>query len=174
MTDTAPDLLAFEEAPLYFDETPLPGTEELLAEAAVSYGQPSAELALLRAYFFAPRQLSVLVALYRYYYYQHRLEDALRVAERAMDAAAGRLALTGDWHSLSLANLGEVARHSIGLLRFYLLALKASAIVLLRSGNLEEGHARLKKIIELDPQDRLGAGALMRIPGVAPNLSSPL
>ncbi len=162
----APDLLAFEDAQLYFDEPLQAGAEELLAEAAASYGEPAAEHALLRAYFLGPRQLGVLVALYRYYYYQHRLDDALLVAERAMDAAGERLALVTDWHGLRLAGIGMAARHSIGLLRFYLLALKASAVVLLRMGRLEEGRGRLAKISELDPQDRLGAAALLEIPGV--------
>jgi hypothetical protein len=167
MTDIdAPDLLAFEDTALYFDETALPGTEELLAEAAASYGEAAAEHALLRAYFLAPRQLGVLVALYRFYYYQHRLDDALLVAERAMDVAGERLTLVSDWRGLRRPALGEAARRSIGLLRFYLLALKASAVVLLRLGSVEEGRTRLAKVAELDPQDRLGAAALLDIPGV--------
>ncbi|MDP2794118.1 MAG: hypothetical protein Q8O25_08595 [Sulfurisoma sp.] len=166
MIDAAPDLLAFEDTQLYFDEPPLPGTEELLADAAALYGEPEAEHVLLRAYFLAPRQLGVLVALYRYYYYQHRLDDALLVAERAMDAAGERLALVSDWRGLRASGIGDAALHSIGLLRFYLLSLKASAVVLLRMGRLEEGCARLAKIAELDPQDRLGAAALLDIPGV--------
>ena len=166
MLDEGPDLLAFEDTQLYFDEPPQPGTEELLAEAAALYGQPAAEHALLRAYFLAPRQLGVLVALYRYYYYQHRLDDTLLVAERAMDVAGERLGMVCEWRGLRPVAIGEAALRSIGLLRFYLLALKASAVVLLRMGRLEEGRSRLAKVVELDPQDRLGAAALMLIPGV--------
>lgn len=162
----APDLLAFEDAQLYFDEPQSAAIDALLGEAAAAYGQPAAEHALLRAYFLAPRQLGVLVALYRYYYYQHRLEDALLVAERAMDVAGERLTLVNDWRGLHPSGIGDAAYRSIGLLRFYLLALKASAIILLRMGRLAEGRARLAKISELDPQDRLGAAALLDIPGV--------
>lgn len=166
MADEAPDLLAFEDAQLYFDEPQSAAIEALLGEAAAEYGRPAAEHALMRAYFLAPRQLGVLVALYRYYYYQHRLEDALLVAERAMDVAGERLALVNDWRGLRPNGIGDAAYRSIGLLRFYLLALKASAIILLRMGRLEEGRDRLAKISELDPQDRLGAAALLDIPGV--------
>ena len=100
MADEAPDLLAFEDAQLYFDEPQSAAIDALLGEAAAEYGRPAAEHALMRAYFLAPRQLAVLVALYRYYYYQHRLEDALLVAERAMDVAGERLALVNDWRGL--------------------------------------------------------------------------
>jgi len=172
MIEAGPDLLAFEDTRLYFDEPPLPGTEELLAEAAAAYGEPQAEHALLRAYFLAPRQLGVLVALYRYYYYQHRLDDALIVAERAMDAAGERLALVNDWRGLHVSAIGDAALQSIGLLRFYLLSLKASAVVLLRMGDLAGGRSRLAKVAELDPQDRLGAAALLRVPGVSHDIPS--
>ena len=78
------DLLDFNDCKLYFED-PLPAAAEaLLALAAREYGEPSAELALLRAHLLAPDNLTVLVGLYRYYFYQHRLEDALQVAERAL------------------------------------------------------------------------------------------
>jgi tetratricopeptide (TPR) repeat protein len=166
------DLMAFDDVQLYFDEPAAPGTEELLAEAAASYGEDTAEFALLRAYFLAPRQLGVLVALYRYYFYQHRLDDALRTAERAMAVSGDRLALAHEWHGLRPEGIGEAATQSIGLLRFYLLALKASAIVLLRMGQRDEGCRRLTKLAELDPQDRLGAAALLRVPGVDPSAAA--
>ncbi len=161
-----PDLMAFDEVELYFDEPQSPGTAELLAQAAEAYGQPEAEVALLRAYFLAPQQLGVLVALYRYYFYQHRLAETLIVADRALDVSGQRLKLAGDWRTLRLSVIGLVADHSIGLLRFYLLALKASAIVLLRIGQVDAGRERLLKIRELDPQDRLGVASLLEVPGV--------
>ena len=71
------DLLQFDQTTLYYVD-PLPaGIEPLLLDAAACYGEAQAEALLLRAYFLAPEQLVVLVALYRYYFYQHRLDDAL-------------------------------------------------------------------------------------------------
>jgi len=161
MIEARMDLLDIGDAQLYFDLPSSPQVEALLLEAADAYGEPGAETALLRAYFLAPQQLSVLVGLYRYYFYQHRMDDALTVAERAMSNAAQRLALTPDWRHLGMDHLGAGAQRSMGLLRFYLLALKASAVVLLRQGKLAEAQARLCKIVELDTLDRLGAASLL-------------
>lgn len=161
MNEPRMDLLDIGETQLYFDLPSSPAVEALLLEAADAYGEPGAETALLRAYFLAPQQLSVLVGLYRYYFYQHRMDDALTVAERAMSNAAQRLSLVPDWRHLDISHLGAGAQRSMGLLRFYLLALKASAVVLLRQGKLADAQARLNKIVELDALDRLGAAALL-------------
>ena len=88
------DLLDFSDCKLYFEE-PMPAeAERLIAQAASEYGEPGAEMALLRAHLLAPENLSVLVGLYRYYFYQHRLDDALVVGS-ALDVdtiAAGDFA----------------------------------------------------------------------------------
>lgn len=154
------DLLELDGEGLYFDEPCSAEVESLIAEAAQRYG-PEAEPCLLRAYFLAPNQLSVLVALYRYYFYQHRLEDALLVAERALDVTAARLHLVDGWRGIGPVSLGEAVMRSIGLLRFHLLALKGSAVILLRLGRIEEARHRLEKIAEIDERDALGAGALL-------------
>ncbi len=154
------DLLELDGEGLYFDEPCSPEVESLIAEAAQQYG-PEAEPFLLRAYFLAPNQLSVLVALYRYYFYQHRLEDALVVAERALDVTAGRLHLVDGWRGIGPVSLGEAVMRSIGLLRFHLLALKGSAVILLRLGRIEEARHRLEKIAEIDERDALGVSSLL-------------
>ena len=157
------DLLDLGEDELYFDEPCLPEVEALIAQAAYDYGQAAAEPSLLRAYFLAPEQLLVLVGLYRYYFYQHRMEDALIVAERTLDVTARRLHLVGGWSSIGRVALGEAVMRSMGLLRFHLLALKASAIILLRLGRLDEARLRLAKIAEVDERDALGAAPLLEL-----------
>lgn len=157
------DLLDFTDCKLYFED-PLPAqAESLLAQAAREYGQPGAELALLRAHLLAPDNFSVLVGLYRYYFYQHRLEDALQVAERAMQLSGLHLGLPADWRSIDETSLGQAARNSFGLLRFYLLALKASCVVLLRLGQIADSRERLQKLVALDSRDQLGAGKLLEV-----------
>ena len=157
------DLLELGEDGLYFDEPCAPEVEALIAQAAHHYGHASAEQFLLRAYFLAPEQLSVLVALYRYYFYQHRLEDSLIVAERALDVTARRLHLVGGWSSIGRVALGEAVMRSMGLLRFHLLALKGSAVILLRLGRCDEAHLRLAKIAEVDERDALGVMPLLAV-----------
>jgi hypothetical protein len=111
----------------------------------------------------APENLMVLVGLYRYYFDPHRLEDALVVAERAMQLAGRQLGLPNDWQLLDESRLGSAAASSFGLLRFYLLALKAASIVLLRLGQIPASRARLIKLAGLDSRDQLGAAKLLEV-----------
>lgn len=157
------DLLQFDQTTLYFDD-PLPaGIEPLLLDAAACYGDDEAEAMLLRAYFLAPEQLVVLVALYRYYFYQHRMEDALIVADRAMSVVARRLDLPAKWQNLHPEHIGHAVLRSMGLLRFYLLVLKAAGYIHLRTGDSVTGQAMLQKLVELDSHDRLGGKALLDV-----------
>ncbi|MEN9480968.1 MAG: hypothetical protein RLZZ298_2363 [Pseudomonadota bacterium] len=157
------DLLDFSDCKLYFEDALPAEAERLIAQAASEYGEAGAELSLLRALLHAPENLSVLVGLYRYYFYQHRLEDALVVAERAMQLSGRHLGLPTDWRLLDETRLGSAAANSFGLLRFYLLALKAASVVLLRLGQIAESRARLIKLAGLDSRDQLGAGKLLEV-----------
>ena len=157
------DLLDFSDCKLYFEDALPAEAERLIAQAASEYGEAGAELSLLRAHLLAPENLSVLVGIYRYYFYQHRLEDALVVAERAMQLSGRHLGLPTDWRLLDETRLGSAAANSFGLLRFYLLALKAASVVLLRLGQIAESRARLIKLASLDSRDQLGAGKLLEV-----------
>lgn len=162
---TTSDLLDLGDEVLYFDETAAPGTEALIAEASGFYGEDDelAEAKLLRAYFLAPEQLSVLVALYRYYFYRHRLDDTLLVADRALAVSARRLEIAQDWRTLTPFAIAQAGHRNMGLLRFHLLALKGTAVVLLRLGRIGEARDRLKKLSSLDDKDLLGAAALLGV-----------
>jgi hypothetical protein len=157
------DLLDFSDCKLYFeDELPVKA-ERLIAQAAEDYGDPAAELALLRAHLLAPEHLTVLVSLYRYYFYQHRLDDVLVVADHAKRIAARHLGIPDDWRLIDEARLGSAAATSFGLLRFYLLAIKAESVVLLRLGRIAESRDRLSKLAALDSRDHLGAAKLLEV-----------
>jgi len=157
------DFLDIGDEALYFDEAPVADTESLIAEASELYGEPEAEAKLLRAYFLAPEQLSVLVALYRYYFYQHRLDDTLVVADRALAVSAKRLEISPDWQTLTPFVVAQAGGRNMGLLRFYLLALKGTTVVLLRLGRIVEARSRLEKLLSLDDKDHLGAAALLAV-----------
>lgn len=157
------DLLDFSDCKLYFEEALPAEAERLLAQAASEYGEAGAETSLLRAHLLAPENLMVLVGLYRYYFYQHRLDDALVVAERAMQLSGRHLGLPADWNLLDETRLGSAAASSFGLLRFYLLALKAASVVLLRLGQIPASRARLIKLAALDSRDQLGAAKLLEV-----------
>ncbi len=137
------DLLEVGEESLYFDEPCAPEVDALIAQAAQHYAEAAAEPCLLRAYFLAPEQLSVLVALYRYYFYQHRMADALLVAERALEVTARRLHLPGGWSSLGHVALGEAVMRSME--------------------RLDEARLRLTRIAEVDERDALGVAPLLAL-----------
>ena len=157
------DLLDFSDCKLYFEDALPAEAERLIAQAAENYGDPAAELALLRAHLLAPEHLTVLVSLYRYYFYQHRLDEVLVVAAHAMRISARHLGIPNDWRQINEAQLGSAATTSFGLLRFYLLALKAESVVLLRLGRIGESRDRLSKLAALDSRDHLGAAKLLEV-----------
>jgi hypothetical protein len=157
------DLLDFDPEPLYFDDPLSPEVDALLRAAADGYGEDQAEAHLMRAYFLAPRQLTVLVALYRYFYYRHCLAEARLTAQRAMAEAASRLDFPQDWRELTAPKLGAGVQRSMGLVRFYLMALKAHAYLDLRASDLTEGCAKLEKLVALDPLDRMGGRVLLAV-----------
>ena len=157
------DFLDFDVDNMYFD-TPLPKQAEQLIDAAADhYGEEKAELLLLRAYLMAPEHLSTMVALYRYYYYQHRLADALTVVENAIRISARELHLVDDWRNVTPLELAAGAYKSVGLVRFYLLALKAAGFVMVRMGDVDSGADALRKVIEHDPNDRLKTIDLLEV-----------
>lgn len=157
------DLLDFSAEDLYYTGQRLPEVIELVERAADAYGSAAAEHYLLRAYFLAPDDLSVLVALYRYYYYQHRYADALLVAHRATDASAQRLGINSDWTAVNELDLAYGVRNSMSLMRFYLYALKGAGYLKLRLGDIAGAVQRLDKVVELDKADRIGARGLLEV-----------
>lgn len=157
------DLQDFEAEDLYFNATIDPEIAELLEEAASLYPATETETLLLRAYFLDPEDLNVLVALYRYYYYQHRLRDALSVAQKAITASGKRLRMPDDWRHLTRLHLGQGVLVSMTLTRFYLMAHKGAGYLEMRLGELPDAVGRLQTLVDIDSNDRLGAKALLAL-----------
>lgn len=157
------DLQDFDGEGLYFDEGLAPEVAACLDAASDQYAQGTAEEPLLRAQALAPDNLTVMVGLYRFYYYQHRYQDALGIAHRVMAAVGPRLCLPSRWQDLAAAHLAPAAALGFGLLRFYLLALKGAGYLNLRLGRFEEGKAMLAKVVSLDTDNRLGARLLLEV-----------
>jgi len=154
------DLLDFEGENLYFEESLPAEVEDLIQTAGGLYAEGEAETPLLEALRLAPESLNVLVAVYRFYYYQHRLEDALKVAAQALAITARRLNIPLDWKLLSEEHV-KVGPAAMALLRFHLLTLKAEAFLLLRLRRTQESAAILTKLVGLDQKNRLGVQQLL-------------
>jgi len=149
----------------YFEEKLSDDVQQLLDAAAEAYGEEEegAELLLLRALLRAPESLTVMVALYRFYFYRHRMADTLEVAARALELSAEVLGLQCDWPELSPPEFDRLAAGKVTLGRFYLFALKGAGYMNMRCGHMELGMAQLRKVRELDPEDRLGASVLIKV-----------
>jgi tetratricopeptide (TPR) repeat protein len=154
------DLLDFDVKELYFNEPTDDTVHDLIYQAAQGYSDGLAEEPLAQAYALAPENLSVLVARYRFFYYQHRYEECLQTAQQAIEVARKRLNFPEKWQELQVTMFQDT---DMVLARFYLMGLKGMAYLQLRLGNLLEGKVILEKILSLDPKDRLGAAALLEV-----------
>ncbi len=155
------DLLDFEAQGLYFEETDVAGVQELLALASENYATGEAELPLLQAYFKAPNSLNVLVALNRFYYYQHRLDDALAATLKALAVIRPLVDFPEDWRQLQLEHLQAAPTALLTQVRLYLFTLKAIGFLHMRLGLLDESQGIFEKLVALDSKDRIGAQALL-------------
>ncbi|GAB1257696.1 tetratricopeptide repeat protein [Aurantivibrio plasticivorans] len=161
------DLQDFESQLMYFDKPMSEEVSELIEKAAAAYSEGEAEPYLQRAFDIDPDNLSVLVALYRFYYYQHRYEDAIDIADHVMSVVAPTIKFPSHWSEIQFAHLARGVMESFTMVRFYLLAVKGAAYLNLRLGNMELGVRMLNKVIELDNKDRLGARVLLQAMGPA-------
>jgi tetratricopeptide (TPR) repeat protein len=157
------DMLEFSADELYFDQPMEEETQSCIDEAAQQYGSAEAERLLYRANFLEPEHPMVLVALYRYFYYQHCYKDALRVAERVLFIFSQRLGLPGRWQDIEEQHFQGDVLSSMTEVRFYLLALKGAGYIEMRLENYDSAIERLQKIVDVDEMDRLGAASLLQI-----------
>ncbi|MDK2776229.1 MAG: hypothetical protein KYX62_01015 [Pseudomonadota bacterium] len=161
------DLQDFKGQLMYFDEPMPDGVGDLLQQASEAYGEGNAEWYLQQAYSIAPENMTVLVGLYRFYYYQHRLAEAIDVAFQVMSRVAPTIGFPDHWEKLKFEHLAWGVMESFTRVRFYLLALKGAAYMNLRLGNIADGVRMLNKVVEFDSNDRLGAKALLQSMGPA-------
>jgi tetratricopeptide (TPR) repeat protein len=157
------DLLDFEAQGLYFEEPEVDGVKEMIDMAAEHYADGDAEQPLLKAYALAPESLNVLVALNRFYYYQHRLVDALAVTKKALSVIRPLVAFPENWHLLELGHITETPAELLTQVRLYLFTLKAIGFLNMRLENLDESQAIFEKLVSLDSKDRIGAKGLLEL-----------
>ena len=156
--------LGYDDAVAAFADTALggglaPEVDALITQAGRLREQPAQALALLeRARAAAPRHPAPLIALYRFHFYGHQLEQARAVAVDAL--AITRTALGPDFGDEPPGD--EAARHHAAV-RFYLFTLKGLAYLNLRLGDRDEARLLLGELRRLDPQDRVGGALLFQV-----------
>ena len=157
------DLLDFEAKDLYFEQEESAEVTQLLWQASTSYAEGEAETPLLKAYFLAPQSLNVLVALNRFYYHQHRLEEALLATEKAFQLVTAQLNFPLQWQDVNLDLITEVPPEQLTQLRLYLFILKSSGFLNMRLLRLDLSEQIFEKLVELDSMDRIGAKGLLEL-----------
>lgn len=167
------DLLEFDAQDLYFEQEDSQEVQDLIKFAAELYGTGEAELPLLKAYLRAPESLNVLVALNRFYYYQHRLAEALLISEKALMLIRRGIDFPEDWQQLDLKHISEAPKDLLTRIRFYLFTLKSIGFLNMRMENLKLSKRIFEKLVALDDKDRIGAKGLlelvdMRLEAVSP------
>ncbi|MGZ4958684.1 MAG: hypothetical protein ACXV7J_05485 [Methylomonas sp.] len=157
------DLLDFDAQDLYFQQEDSQEVQDLIQQAAALYGSGEAELPLLKAYLRAPESLNVLVALNRFYYYQHRLAEALLISEKALTIIRGGIEFPDDWRQLEMQHIGEAPKEWLTRIRLYLFTLKSIGFLNMRMENLALSRGIFEKLVALDDRDRIGAKALLEL-----------
>ncbi len=157
------DLLDFEAQGLYFENKDTPEVENMIAIASENYASGEAELPLLRAYFLAPNSLNVLVALNRFYYYQHRLDDALAATLKALAVIRPLIDFPEDWRELQPHHLSDTPANLLTQVRLYLFTLKAIGFLNMRLELLDVSKSIFEKLVYLDGKDRIGAKGLLEL-----------
>ena len=153
------DLDTATEPTTLFGGEASPVVTQLLKDAAAAYQQTNrAEAILWSAQAIDPACLPVYFALYKFYFYKFRLEDAEKVALMGLKTAAQQGGFYAEWSRLSYADADWSS--TIGAQHFYLFTLKALAFIRLRMGRREESIELLAKLQELDPGDSVGSSVI--------------
>jgi len=142
----------------------LPAAARAALEAAGrSQGDPARCRQLLAsASALAPGHPATLIGEYRFHFYGGRLDEALAVGLRALAWAARTARLALDWRQVRRTD-ARFGDFDAALPRFYLFCLKGCGYLRARLGDREGGAEMLRKLCELDPADRLGGQALLRV-----------
>ena len=153
-----------------FDESEgLPLDLPAKAEAALKeagrlwHDETQAEAKVREALSLAPDALAARIGAYKFYFYRHRLDEALPHARSCVAFALAALGLGEDWRLVKPSDAAFVGStvSLAPLPKLLMQTLIATGYVLARLGRIEEAEAHLAKVVELDPGDRLGAARLL-------------
>jgi len=152
-------ITSFRQDGVLFAADMPPEIDSVLQEAVVFYEDTErAEATLKKAFNMARGRLEVYVALYKFYFYKNRIDDAEAVALDALKEAARQGGFSSDWSILTQVSTQWAPVPDAQ--RFFLYTLKALAFVNLRKGNNVMADALLNKLLELDPKDQVGGSVI--------------
>lgn len=144
------------------DEEDEDSVAAVLAGARLARSDPAtAERAVMQALALAPDDVEASLAAYRFYFYNHRLSEALAQAATIVVQMARRLNIATDWRMVRPGDAPFSGVEEAPSL--YLQALLAWGYGNVRLGQIDEGRRALEKVVELDQRDRFGARRLLAV-----------
>ena len=159
---STPAQLLFGNEQIFFTPTIPVEVRMLLNRATQQYGNPAeAERLLLAAMQLAPEQLETYIALYKFYFYQKRLDDAEAIALLALEKSAAQGEFDKDWTRLTPAS-ADWGIHD-GPQRVYLYTMKALGFIRLRQQDFSSAEAVLRCLEQLDPDDQVGGSVILDV-----------
>lgn len=130
-----------------------------LQDAAVRVSTRQESLkSLLAAQKSAPDQLEVLIALYKFFFYQGEIEKAEELVFQALIKSSLKGRFNHNWNTLTEHSADWSDPRSPG--RVFLYSLKALAFIRLRQNNAADADSILKALQRLDPDDQIGANVI--------------
>ncbi|MBS4051215.1 hypothetical protein [Methylomonas rivi] len=155
--------LLFEERVLFSPNLPEAVNQLLQQAVAASHAEkPLAEKLFKQAQQLDPGCLQTYFALYKFYFYQGRLQEAEREVLAGLNQAARQGNFPADFRQLA-GQAGEWDMYASDTALFYLYTLKALAFIKLRQDLADEARAVLAAMEILDPQDKSGASVIMQL-----------
>lgn len=132
---------------------------QMVQQAIASYeNKPMAEQLFKQALQLAPDEMEIYVAFYKFYFYQKYLPEAEQVAKQTLYKVAELTGLPSDWRRFQKEFASWSSPDSP--VRYYLYTMKALGFIALRQEKLSLAHEILNKLLELDPDDRVGGSVI--------------
>lgn len=155
-------VMAFHEDRVTFGVNIPSNINACLQQAVAAYeDSDTAENLLWQAQKMDPGQLEVYVALYKFYFYKNRIDEAEDVVFMALLQSAMQGNFPSDWRKLSESSTNWYSIENPQ--RLYLYALKALSFIRLRQSDVQGAESILDKLQELDPTDQVGGSVLRQL-----------
>ena len=136
-----------------------PEADAHLQQAAALVSTREASLqALNAAHRVAPDQVEVLVAMFKFHFYQGDTDTAEALVREALEKASRQGGFTREWRRLEAESADWSDPRGPG--RLFLYCLKALAFIRLRQSATVEAASILDTMRRLDPTDQVGADVI--------------
>ncbi|QWF71130.1 hypothetical protein KEF85_01125 [Methylomonas paludis] len=156
-------LSVLEERVLFSPDLPEAVNQLLQAGVVANHvDRPRAEALFKQAQQLDGSCLQTYFALYKFYFYQGRLDEAEREVHAGLAAAALQGGFPGNYRQLAaVAASWDMYASEVSL--FYLYTLKALAFIKLRQDQTDDAQYILTLLKQLDPEDRSGGSVIMQL-----------